>query len=280
MDPAFDPARPEEPLRILSDLHLGHPASRARQVNRLRPLLEGARTIVFNGDTSEERKKAFRESGDALKADLVRLCAEVGAKPVFLSGNHDPITPTIHHLDLYGGKVFVTHGDVFYPDVSPWSRFHKQCVEIMHRLRADYTEEQLENFELLLEINKRISREIKPRLPGAKPGLLALAQTLWNEAWPPDRPFRILHTWATAKKTAHAFVSQHRPDARLTVVGHTHRRFVSARNGRTIVNTGAMMAFAKSSLVEIKDGTATVSGLDFSGEVARREDKPLLTLAL
>ncbi len=276
MDSTFAPDRPEEPLRILSDLHLGHPASRVNEITRLRPLLEGARTVVFNGDTSEERKKAFRESGDALRAELVRLCAEVGANPVFLSGNHDPITPITHHLDLYGGKIFVTHGDVFYPDVSPWSRFHKQATEIMRRIHADYTGEQLENLALLLEINKRISREIKPRLPSAKPGLMALAQTLWNEAWPPDRPFRILHTWATATSVAHAFVAKHRPDAKLTVVGHTHLRFTSEKAGRTVVNTGAMMAFARASMVEIHNGAATVSHIDFGkGDACPGTPRPI-----
>jgi len=277
MDTRIDHDRPPEPLRILSDLHLGHPASRVREAEQLRSLIEGARTVVFNGDTLEERKPSYRQTGDALRASLVRLCLEVGAQPVFLSGNHDPISPSLHHLDLYGGKVFVTHGDVFYPEVAPWSRNRREAAEIGRRVRADYTDRQMENLDLLLEINKRISRELIPRQPHGSPGFLSMVQTFWHEAWPPDRPFRILHTWANAPKVAHAFVASHRPAARLTLVGHTHRRFLSERDGHLVVNTGAFIAFARPYLVEIAGGTANVFGVAHQNGRLSRAPKPART---
>ena len=40
-----------EPVRVLSDLHLGHKVSRIDHVSALRPLIAGAGTVIFNGDT-------------------------------------------------------------------------------------------------------------------------------------------------------------------------------------------------------------------------------------
>ena len=39
------------PVRILSDLHLGHRVSRISSVECFRPLIAGAGTVVFTGDT-------------------------------------------------------------------------------------------------------------------------------------------------------------------------------------------------------------------------------------
>ena len=49
-----------EPVRILSDLHLGHKISRITRVSALRPLISGAATVVFNGDTWQELAAPFR----------------------------------------------------------------------------------------------------------------------------------------------------------------------------------------------------------------------------
>ena len=46
-------------VRVLSDLHFGHSACVIDQAEQLRPLLEGAHTIVFNGDTLEGRGALF-----------------------------------------------------------------------------------------------------------------------------------------------------------------------------------------------------------------------------
>ena len=77
----------EEPIRILSDLHLAHPGSRIVNAAQLAPLLDGVKTLIFNGDTSEERMKKYREPAqaqlDALdKAKMPVICHqnEVGLK--------------------------------------------------------------------------------------------------------------------------------------------------------------------------------------------------------
>ena len=41
----------DEPIRIISDLHLGHTASLAREIAQVEPLFRDVRTLIFNGDT-------------------------------------------------------------------------------------------------------------------------------------------------------------------------------------------------------------------------------------
>ena len=247
-----------EPIRILSDLHLGHPGCRILDPVELRPVIEGAATVIFNGDTLEERARKYLEKGRQLFTALTTLCEEAGVRPVFLTGNHDPITPQHHRLDLYNGRVFVTHGDAVYPDLSPWSKFHPEIVATMHRVRAEYSEDELQELDTLLVIAKRISRELRVRQPSTAPGFWGKVQTLKNETWPPKRPYRILKTWLTGHLDAHTFCEIHRPKARLCVVGHTHWPYAKSQGHRTIVNTGAFLPISRSTMVEIKGGRACV----------------------
>ena len=112
----------KEPVLILSDLHLGHSASRIKSAEQLRPLLEGAGTVVFNGDTFQELSKDFRPRSEVLLEGLRKLCSELGAEPVFLPGNHDPGWEGQGWLELAEGKVIITHGDAVMWGGSPWSR--------------------------------------------------------------------------------------------------------------------------------------------------------------
>ncbi len=94
-----------EPVRIISDLHLAHPGSTVSAIQELRPLLEGAGTVLFNGDTFELRKKALLQKASDYRMQLEQLCDELGVNPVFLTGNHDPEVSKVHYLDLCLGKV-------------------------------------------------------------------------------------------------------------------------------------------------------------------------------
>jgi predicted phosphodiesterase len=259
-----------EPIRVLSDLHLGHPGCRIDDVSQLAPLIDGAATVIFNGDTSEERSDRFAVKGRQMFGQVESLCTELGATPIFTTGNHDPYTPEHHAIDLYDGKIFITHGDVIFPSVSPWSKFHDAALEAMHRIHAEHTPEQLQDLETLLHINKRISAEMKVRQPKARPGLWGKARTLLNEVWPPTRPLTILNVWATAHRTAHDFFQHHRPQAEVIIIGHTHRPYQSQKNDRTILNTGAFLAFSKSTLIEIQNGQVTIHQIIKVGETFKK----------
>jgi metallophosphoesterase superfamily enzyme len=109
-----------EPVLILSDLHLGHKGSLIDDVAALRPLLEGAGTLVLNGDTWQELAKDFRVDGERLWADLLQMCEQMGIDVIALPGNHDPGNFTGNgargFAELAGGKIVITHGDCVFAE--------------------------------------------------------------------------------------------------------------------------------------------------------------------
>lgn len=254
-----------EPIRILSDLHLGYQGGTITDIEALRPILEGAGTIVFNGDTLEERKIAFQERSNALFTDLQSLCQDLGAKTVFLSGNHDPSFPPHRHLDLADGRVFVSHGDVLYKNLSPWSHFAQHAADAADRIRTDYTAEELETLETQLEITNRTALEMEIPFVPALRGFTGFLKKWCIECWPPTRPFIILDTWRTAAARAHRFREKHRPNARVFLVGHTHLPFCSQRRGNWAINTGAFVSPAYARSVDLVGNDLSVRRIHRTG---------------
>lgn len=152
----------EEPIRIISDLHLSHPGSSVIDAKQLAPLLEGVKTVIFNGDTIEERMKALRDKAASHLETLTRMCAEAGVEMVLVRGNHDPTTPSYGAIDLCAGKVFVTHGDILYRDVSPWSRNIHFARDALARIEQEYPPDYRDHLESALEVSQRVTREMPP----------------------------------------------------------------------------------------------------------------------
>ena len=232
----------------------------------LRPLLEGAATVVFNGDTLEERKLAYTERSRALYDDLRRLCDDLDARTVFLSGNHDPFTPEGRSLDLAGGRVFVTHGDAIYHDLTPWSHFRREAFEASRRIRAEFSAESLAALETQLEVANRTAAEME--FPQVRPhnGIGGFLRKWAAEFWPPKRPFLILNTWLNAPRLAHRFRESHRPRARCIVVGHTHLPYCSRRVDKWAINTGAFVTPSVARTVDVRGDDLTVRRVDRRGD--------------
>ncbi|CAN5171463.1 hypothetical protein BH23VER1_BH23VER1_14540 [soil metagenome] len=239
------------PIRILSDLHLGHSGCLVRQVEELRPLVEGAGTIVLNGDTLEERARNFRARSDAMVAALRELCRVEGADVVVLTGNHDPSVSDVHYLDLLGGRVFVTHGDALFKMISPWSKRIDRSRAAIEAIRAEYSEEQLDDLDTRMELTKRSCFEMSAFESEMAPGLWSRLWTFGAELWPPRRPWAILTSWATAAPRAFRLLRRYRPQAEVMVIGHTHRPGVWRNGDKTVVNTGGFLAILNAWVVEI-----------------------------
>jgi predicted phosphodiesterase len=232
---------PTDPTLILSDLHLGHRASLIRDPEELIPLIREAKTIVLNGDTAELRHQVDRPVGRGLAASLARVCHSSGAKAIFINGNHDPVISQIDHLDLAGGRILVTHGDILFLGVAPWSRqayaYRKVHLRVLEQLGPD----ALLSFEKRLLATKRTSIKLQmleepvtlTRFPGM--GLIA------RQFWPPFRPFMILHAWWTTPKLGAKLLQAFRPDAGYLLIGHTHYPGCWRYDGRVIVNTGSFV---------------------------------------
>src|SRR5947209_2581653 len=102
----------EQPIRIISDIHLGHPASLVAGAENLAPLLRGFPTVIFNGDTVESRFLKDRPKARQNLDVLEKVCAAQGARCILINGNHDPAISPASHVDLADGAVLVTHGDM------------------------------------------------------------------------------------------------------------------------------------------------------------------------
>jgi hypothetical protein len=78
------------------------------------------------------------------------------------------------------------------------------------------------------------------------PRLLAL------QAWPPTRPFKILHAWWQTPALAVDMMKLFRPRAQVMLIGHTHCTGVWHRSGRAVVNTGSFLKYmsAQAAIIE------------------------------
>ena len=109
-------------IRIFSDLHYGDRGSRIQSLASLAPLFDGAASLVLNGDTIDTRPGPLPDAATRLQAETLDFFARSAPPTTFLTGNHDPNISDHHRLDLAGGQIFVTHGDIIFDDLVPWSQ--------------------------------------------------------------------------------------------------------------------------------------------------------------
>jgi predicted phosphodiesterase len=232
---------PTEPTLILSDLHLGHRASLVRDPEQLAPIFREANTIVLNGDTAELRHQIDRPVGRTLAATLARVCHSSGAKAIFINGNHDPVISHIDHLDLAEGQMLVTHGDMLFLGIAPWSRQAYAYKKVHLRALDQLGPDALLNFEKRLLATKRTSLKLQlleePTTRGRFPGIGLIVRQLW----PPFRPFMILHAWWETPKLGAKLLQAFRPETRYLLIGHTHFPGCWSHSGRVIINTGSFV---------------------------------------
>lgn len=249
---------PTEPILILSDLHLGHHASRIKHPEQLAPMLHGPGSVIFNGDTAEMRNPQDRPVGRKLAADLARVCHQAGRKAFFVNGNHDPSVSSTNHLDLAQGAILVTHGDILFLGVAPWSRDARHYLnkhrQILDRLGPD----DFTDFEKRLLASKRTAIELEmiegPLTRGHLPGFRLFIRQLW----PPWRPFMILKAWCEIPGRSANLARVFRPQARFVIVGHTHYPGAWKVAPRVIINTGSFVPYFGACVAIIESGRLEV----------------------
>lgn len=225
-------------LRILSDLHYSDSASRVRALDSLRPLFAGADALVFNGDSVETRRTRHPEKTAAQRAEFFAFLRRHAPPCVFLTGNHDPDISPHHWLDLAGGQVFVTHGDILFDAIGPWGSDAPALRAALRVELAALSPAERGQLAPLFAACKRVSaRRSPPHDPHA--GGLRHHARRFAEKLRPSLAWGMLNSWLTLPRRAEAFLRRHRPDARFIVVGHTHRPGVWRRSGVVIINTGS-----------------------------------------
>ncbi|MFZ9936784.1 MAG: hypothetical protein ACO3JG_06950 [Luteolibacter sp.] len=240
----------KEPVRIFSDLHLGHKVSRITEVSMLRPLIAGAGTVIFNGDTWQELAVPFRTRAQTMLAELRALCAEEGADAVFLPGNHDPGWPGPGWLELGGGKIVVTHGDSLLRASSPWKREILSAPQRVEEIWAAHPEAARDPAQRH-QVARAIARELcSVEYPLGR----HLIQRAWDAITPPHRALWMLWAWFTQNRAGARFCETYFPNAEFLVIGHFHHRGCWRHHGRTIINTGSFLDPGRAGWVEWNDG--------------------------
>ena len=248
----------KEPIRILSDIHFGHPASLVGDPAELAPLFDGIPTVVFNGDTVEHR---FRKDQEQARKNLEAIratCSESASTPIFINGNHDPDISPYNHLDLASGAILVTHGDMLFHDIAPWS-IEASFMEAAHRQALDEIEEDaFHDFEKRLHANKCGSLALELHESSIPRGPMARVATFLRESWPPWRPFQIFRCWSQVPGKAVDLAQVFRPRARFILIGHSHYGGIWKLGPRVIINTGSFLPLAGRTLVDIEGNRLSI----------------------
>jgi len=230
---------PHVRLRILSDLHFAEPASRITDLRMIEPLLDGPGRLIFNGDSIDTR---FLETNPGMAAGherFLKFIAPLGQRLTLVTGNHDPDISPHHHLELAGGRVLVTHGDVLFPSVAPWGwEASHVLVARQHRL-AEIAPQDHGRFETQLEVCKHASYATRHLSPSARQDSPGPWTRLLHLATRVRRADQILTAWFHTPTLAAKLADQHRPDAAVIIIGHTHFPGLWRRGRRTVINTGA-----------------------------------------
>ena len=277
-------------LRILSDLHLGDRGCRVRRLPQLAPLFSGADALVLNGDSLDTRSApadlpaavlaGTNAANAARRAEFLDFLARHAPPGTLLTGNHDPDISTQHALDLARGRIFVTHGDVFFDDIMPWSRDVAAIRAHLVREFAALAPAERAQLAPRLAVFRRVCALVPQRRHHVECHPLRYAAgVLGDIAWP-ARTFAVLRAWRETPVRAATLMRAHRPEARFLVMGHTHRPgVVRAPGGLIVINTGSFCAPARPCAVDVTAEQLTVRRI-----VARRgafhPGDPLSTFAL
>lgn len=226
--------------RIFSDIHFGDHASRVGRLEQLRPLLAGVDHAILNGDTLDTRPGPYPAHTAECRAAADTFFGREVRASTFLTGNHDADVSHHHHLDLAGGEIFVTHGDIFFDDIVPWS---KDATLIRRKIEAELRAlpaGQHHDLDQRFAAFRRVAISIPQRHQSERNRLKYALHYLADTVWPPLRILRVIRAWRDAPASAAAATQRHRPAARFVISGHTHRPGIwRMPEGITVVNTGS-----------------------------------------
>lgn len=248
----------DEPIRIISDIHLGHTASLAREIAQLEPLFDGVKTVVFNGDTVEMRSERDRERAERIMREVQQFCEAQDATTHFINGNHDPIISTLNHLEIGDGDLLVTHGDILFHEIAPWSPDAENLGGLHDRFLSELNSSELKDLETILSTNKRVSQTYDHEHFNIPDGTWGQFSTFMKQTWPPKRLIQMVSSWKHTPKHAINLVKLYRPTAKCVIVGHTHFPGVWHRHGYSVINTGSYLPVLGRLAVDYADGEITV----------------------
>lgn len=278
-----------EPGRIviLSDTHLSRSGRGAVSADALRPLWQGADELIINGDIAEIADEGDRGPAARQVVRMQELCEEDGVKLTLISGNHDPLITDRRYLRLARREVFVTHGDILHPAISPWTdhakhlqSLHADAVLSLDPEKARDMDHQLAACQHASVVQwdhfvTRSGEHRHRRYPGRKKLVKAIKMA------------KALYYWYTIPRRAMGFARRFAPESRFFIFGHIHRAGVwtdpdpEAPGGqRIIINTGAYQSPRCPRAVVIEGRQLSVWKIVYDPRGHRFEDRPIAQYTL
>ena len=132
--------------------------------------------------------------------------------------------------------MFITHGDVLHPAISPWAPHARRLQELHEDMIASLDSSSEQNVQARLEAAQyaahfewdQITREPEPEQSWFRRRLNIVATIA-----------RVLWYWHSLPGRASEFANRYAPESRFFIFGHIHRSGIWHYNGRVLVNTGS-----------------------------------------
>jgi UDP-2,3-diacylglucosamine pyrophosphatase LpxH len=184
--------------------------------------------------------------------ELKSFFAENTPEALFINGNHDPDISSVPELLLAGGLVWLTHGDVFFEYIAPWSIYLSEYRRRIHALRDPLPVAERER----LETRYRILRAACIAPPRERdPDNHDLIRLFAH----PRRPLSMIHAWLTSPRTAAHMAARYHPSARFVIFGHIHHPGVWTKHRpHIVINTGSFTPPRGPRLVEFDENRLRV----------------------
>lgn len=256
-------------LRVLSDLHFAHPASLLQRVSQIEPLLEGVGKVVFNGDTVELRAKASRPRSEGHLKQIEALCRDRGIEPHFINGNHDPDASALNHYALMGGRLLITHGHVFFPEITPWGREAGRYKMLYALALKGLSIKGRIGLEEHLRAVRKACSEIPPGEGRSPETAGRWVMAAFSELSHPLRAWEVLRAWSTCPGLVSAFAREICPQVQGVIMGHTHLPGCWMREGRLVINTGSYLPWLGRRLVDVSGTSLVVRAVERDGTIFR-----------
>ncbi len=239
---------------VFSDIHAQIPGGGQKKIDKLvRPHLQGAAMVIFNGDTLNWTSNYKLEKTSEVVDYINRVCLEDGVKPLILAGNADYLISENHFFFHEQSKTLVFHGEVVYPEVSPWrleSKLLKNRYDFFMKNAVGGDTDINVRFQAakhvinIYEFDDSFQKKLYYRFPWI------INPVSW---------FHLLNMWKTFPQKTADFAKYYYPDVKHVVVGHFHKAGVWDIDGVQIICTGAFQKFLTQLMVTIQGSNIEIT---------------------
>jgi len=259
---------------------MGRPNHGVADPAMLRRLWQGADELILNGDSAEVHDRHYRGSAARMMLRLQDLCENDDVHLAVLSGNHDPLITDRRYLRLHGGEVFVCHGDMLHPAISPWTDHARRLAELHHEAKASLDPDAAGSLDGQLDISQHASYRNWDHIGADHPGPRPRHWPGRSHVLKAIKIAKVAWYWQTLPQRAIRFARQYVPESRFFIFGHIHRAGVWHDGDRRLINTGAYASPARPRAVVIEDGVLRIHRVHLRDKTYSMAERPLAAFPL